>query len=78
MYLRIKDVSMKYDNKEVLKNIDFELNEGELICVLGPSGCGKTTLLNIIGGFIPDYEGDIVLSNNNISNVPPEKRPIFT
>ena len=78
MYLRIKDVSMKYDNKEVLKNIDFELNEGELICVLGPSGCGKTTLLNIIGGFIPDYEGDIVLSNNNISNVPPEKRPIST
>ena len=78
MYLRIKDVSMKYDNKEVLKNIDFELNEGELICVLGPSGCGKTTLLNIIGGFIPDYEGDIVLSNNNISNVPPEKRTIST
>ena len=78
MYLRIKDVSMKHDNKEVLKNIDFELNEGELICVLGPSGCGKTTLLNIIGGFIPDYEGDIVLSNNNISNVPPEKRPIST
>ena len=78
MYLRIKDVSMKYDNKEVLKNIDFELNEGELICVLGPSGCGKTTLLNIIGGFIPDYEGDIVLSNNNISNVPPETRSIST
>lgn len=44
MYLRIKDVSMKYDNKEVLKNIDFELNEGELICVLGPSGCGKTAV----------------------------------
>jgi len=66
MYLRIKDVSMKYDNKEVLKNIGFELNEGELICVLGPSGCGKTTLLNIIGGFIPDYEGDIVLSHKNV------------
>lgn len=78
MYLRIKDVSMKYDNKEVLKNIDFELNEGELICVLGPSGCGKTTLLNIIGGFIPDYEGDIVLSDNDISNLPPEKRPTST
>lgn len=78
MYLRIKDVSKKYDNKEVLKNIDFGLNEGELICVLGPSGCGKTTLLNIIGGFIPDYEGDIVLSDNNISNLPPEKRPIAT
>lgn len=78
MYLKIKDVSMKYDNKEVLKNIDFELNEGELICVLGPSGCGKTTLLNIIGGFIPNFEGNILLSDKNISNLPPEKRPIST
>lgn len=78
MYLKIKDISMKYDKKEVLKNINFELNEGELICVLGPSGCGKTTLLNIIGGFIPDFEGDILLSDKNISNLPPEKRPIST
>ena len=78
--VKINSLKFKYPNskKEVLKNIDFELNEGELICVLGPSGCGKTTLLNIIGGFIPNFEGDILLSDKNISNLPPEKRPIST
>ena len=61
-----------------LKNITFDIKEGELVCILGPSGCGKTTLLNIIGGFVSDYSGDVLLSNENINNIPPEKREIAT
>ena len=49
-----------------------------MICILGPSGCGKTTLLNIIGGFISDFSGDVLLSDENINNIPPEKREIAT
>ena len=52
MYLSLKNISKKYKDKEILKNITFDINEGELVCILGPSGCGKTTLLNIIGGFV--------------------------
>ena len=78
MYLSLKDISKKYKDKEILKNITFDINEGELVCILGPSGCGKTTLLNIIGGFVSDYSGDVLLSNENINNIPPEKREIAT
>ncbi|MGX7112776.1 ABC transporter ATP-binding protein [Gemella cuniculi] len=78
MYLKIKKVTKEYKNKEVLKNVSFEVEEGKLFCILGPSGCGKTTLLNIIGGFIDDFFGEVVLSNENISKVVPEKRPIAT
>lgn len=78
MYLSLKNISKKYKDKEILKNITFDINEGELVCILGPSGCGKTTLLNIIGGFISDYSGDVLLSNENINNIPPEKREIAT
>ena len=78
MYLSLKDISKKYKDKEILKNITFDIGEGELVCILGPSGCGKTTLLNIIGGFISDYSGDVLLSNENINNIPPEKREIAT
>ena len=49
-----------------------------MICILGPSGCGKTTLLNIIGGFVSDFSGDVLLSDENINNIPPEKREIAT
>ena len=78
MYLSLKNISKKYKDKEILKNITFDINEGELVCILGPSGCGKTTLLNIIGGFVSDYSGDVLLSNENINNIPPERREIAT
>lgn len=78
MYLSLKNISKKYKDKEILKNISFDIREGELICILGPSGCGKTTLLNIIGGFISDFSGDVLLSDENINNIPPEKREIAT
>ena len=78
MYLSLKNISKKYKDKEILKNISFDIKEGELVCILGPSGCGKTTLLNIIGGFISDFSGDVLLSDENINNLPPEKREIST
>ena len=78
MYLSLENISKKYKDKEILKNISFDIKEGELICILGPSGCGKTTLLNIIGGFISDFSGDVLLSDENINNIPPEKREIAT
>lgn len=78
MYLSLKNISKKYKDKEILKNITFDINVGELVCILGPSGCGKTTLLNIIGGFVSDFSGDVLLSDENINNIPPEKREIAT
>ena len=78
MYLSLKNISKKYKDKEILKNITFDIKEGELVCILGPSGCGKTTLLNIIGVFVSDYSGDVFLSDKNINNIPPEKREIAT
>ena len=78
MYLSLKNISKKYKDKEILKNISFDIKEGELVCILGPSGCGKTTLLNIIGGFLSDFSGDVLLSDENINNIPPEKREIAT
>lgn len=78
MYLSLKNISKKYKDKEILKNISFDIKEGELICILGPSGCGKTTLLNIIGGFVSNFSGDVLLSDENINNIPPEKREIAT
>lgn len=48
-------------NENVFENMSFELNKGELLCIVGPSGCGKTTLLNLISGFLLPSEGKIAL-----------------
>ena len=65
-------ISMTFENPrtgvvvEALKDINFTLEEGELLSVLGPSGCGKTTLLNMIAGFLNPTAGKLTLSGENI------------
>ena len=50
MKLKLIDISKKFDQTEVLKNANLNVEEKEFIVILGPSGCGKTTLLRIIAG----------------------------
>ncbi|HJP13728.1 MAG TPA: ATP-binding cassette domain-containing protein, partial [Nitrospinota bacterium] len=61
----IKNLTMDYMLKDsvvtALKDINLDIKDGEFLCVVGLSGCGKTTLLNILGGFFPHTEGEILL-----------------
>lgn len=52
----------------VLKGINFDIFEGEFLCLLGESGCGKSTLLNIIGGMDEATSGEVIFGDNNILN----------
>ena len=62
---------------EALKNINFELNQGEILTVLGPSGCGKTTLLNMIAGFIVPTSGTLALGDKDIDGPGAERGMVF-
>lgn len=59
----------------VLENINLEVYEGELVCVLGPSGCGKSTLLNIVAGFLPPSSGTVSIDGEEVRG--PDARRIF-
>lgn len=78
--LRVDNISIGYNNKPVVENVSFQLNSGEIACLLGPSGCGKTTILRAIAGFEPLMHGQIVLNGNPVSSaallLPPEQRHI--
>ena len=78
MFLEIKNLNKTYGEKEVLKDVNFSLDEGNILCILGPSGCGKTTILNSIGGFIKNNSGKIFLNGEDISSLNPEDRNIST
>lgn len=56
--IRLNNVSKKIEDREILKHIDLNINQGEMISITGPSGSGKTTLLNILGLIDSDYTGD--------------------
>lgn len=80
--LVIDDVSMTFElpnggKVEALKNINLNINEGELMSVLGPSGCGKSTLLNILAGFLAPTEGAMSLSGEAITGPSPKRGMVF-
>lgn len=72
--LEIKDLTKIYNNKVVLNNISFEVNDGEFLSILGPSGCGKTTLLKILIGIENPTSGKIFKNNKDITLMDPSKR----
>ena len=78
MFLEVKNLNKTYGEKVVLKDVNFSLDEGNILCILGPSGCGKTTILNSIGGFIKNNSGKIFLNGEDISSLNPEDRNIST
>jgi ABC-type nitrate/sulfonate/bicarbonate transport system ATPase subunit len=51
---------------QVLDNLDIDIDEGELVCILGPSGCGKSTLLRIITGFDLAFTGQVMIDNKEV------------
>lgn len=78
MFLELKNLTKLFDSENGVKNFTLNVDEGQFITILGPSGCGKTTTLNLIGGFLKSDSGSIILEDNDITNLPPEKRPIST
>lgn len=72
--LQIRHISKTFDNKEVLKDISFDVDDGEIMSILGPSGCGKTTLLNIVLGILQPTGGSIVFNGEDITNIKMEDR----
>ena len=73
-YLTVKKVNKHFGKFQALKDINFDVKEGEFVCILGPSGCGKTTLLRVIAGLESQSEGEINQNNKNISQLPPDQR----
>lgn len=78
MFLQLKNLTKLFDKDNGVKDFNLNVEVGEFITILGPSGCGKTTTLNLLGGFLKPDSGEILLDGENITNLPPEERPIAT
>ena len=75
-YIRFENISKSFGKNEVLKNIDLEVNKGQLVTLLGPSGCGKSTLLRCLSGLETVTSGKIYLDGKDITDVNPKDRDI--
>lgn len=62
--LTVNDLSKNYENREIFKNVSFDISRGEKVALIGNNGVGKTTILKIINGFIDDFNGEIRFGEN--------------
>ncbi len=77
--IEIIDLERTFEDGMVLmKDLNLDIKKGEFVTFLGPSGCGKTTLRRMIAGFDKPTSGKILLNGEDISALPPNKRPINT
>ncbi|HAS8503585.1 TPA: spermidine/putrescine ABC transporter ATP-binding protein PotA [Vibrio vulnificus] len=76
--IRLSGISKSFDGKEIIGNLNLDVNHGEFLTILGPSGCGKTTVLRMIAGFETADNGQITIDNQDVTNVPAEQRHVNT
>lgn len=73
--LEIRNLSIFYKEKEILKNVNLDIKENEIICIMGSSGSGKSTLLSCLNGFLVEnggnYTGNVFFKGKNIRDIKP-------
>ena len=74
-FVTLENINMIYNRKNhILKDLNLNMEKGELISLLGPSGCGKTTTLRIVAGLLTQNSGKFLLDGEDMSRVPVYKR----
>jgi ABC-2 type transport system ATP-binding protein len=84
----VKDISKTFGDVRAVRNLSFEINDGEIVGLLGPNGAGKTTTMRIMSGYLSPDKGDVIVENNSVVNKTiqvqtlmgylPENNPIYT
>ena len=68
--LKLQNISLSFQNRQILENISFEINQGEIFGMLGPNGGGKSTIFNLVTGLIKPDNGDIIIRNEKVNEYP--------
>ena len=68
--LKLENVSLTFGNRQILENINFEINKGEIFGMLGPNGVGKSTIFNLVTGLISPEKGSIFIGGEKVNNFP--------
>ena len=65
--IEFENISLSYGNRQILENINFKINEGQIFGMLGPNGVGKSTIFNLITGLINPGNGKIKIAGEDVS-----------
>ncbi len=73
LIVELRQVTKKYEDRAVLRNLEFSVSAGDRISIVGSSGCGKSTLLNLLGTLDRPTSGDIIFEGKNLAECSEEE-----
>lgn len=76
MQIEVRSLQKTYGRVQAVRDVSFDVAEGQLLVILGPSGCGKTTVLRLIAGLEPVSAGEIRIAGVDVTLLPPDRRNI--
>ena len=74
--IKLEKISLSFGKRQILENINFDINQGEILGMLGPNGVGKSTIFNLITGLIKPNYGSIIIDGENVLDYPISERTI--
>ena len=74
--VELRGASKSFGTTPVLQQVDPVVHEGEFLVLVGPSGCGKSTLLRAVAGLDDLDDGDVIIGEHRVNNLPPAQRGI--
>ncbi len=72
--LKVDNINVFYGNIHAIRDVSFEVNDGEVVALIGANGAGKSTTLKTVSGLLPSRTGSISFLGQNIDRIPPHKR----
>lgn len=75
-YVAMTNIHKRYGSYEASRDINLDIEEGQIVALLGPSGSGKTTILRMLAGLETPDSGDIYIRGRRVNDVPPAQRGI--
>jgi putative spermidine/putrescine transport system ATP-binding protein len=73
--LTLQSLGKSFGTTAAVTGVDLVVGDGELVCLLGPSGSGKSTVLRMVGGFEGPTAGRVLIDGQDVTHLPPERRP---
>ena len=69
--LTLRGINKRYEETEVMKSVNLDIDDGEFVVFVGPSGCGKSTLMRMIAGLEDISAGDLMIDGARVNELPP-------
>jgi nitrate/nitrite transport system ATP-binding protein len=76
-FLKIEGLAKRYGDSTVFDSVNFEIRQGEFVCIIGHSGCGKTTILNVLAGLEHASDGHVFMDNREVAGPSLERGVVF-